>query len=319
MIRTINACAAGLALCLAMAAGIDWSATGNSAGQPEPRRVASLDWVELGAGERGLRDASAKVIRLRDFRCIVSGSIVADALLFELASPERICAYSIYSENSPLGAHHYDGKPRLQPLEDLEGLLALKPDLLLLNSHGDPAKIARLERAGLPVFNLGQMDGVASYVENAAIVGALLGQEARGRGYAKRYIRRLQAVAPARSESSKKTALYVAIYGGKMFGGARHTSYHDVLTNAGLIDIAAKDYQGWPQYDAERILEMDPQVLVTIAGMKEALCRPGNLAPIRACRGESGVVELPRDLIGNPGAGMLPAAEALHDFVYGAQ
>jgi len=102
-----------------------------------------------------------------------------------------------------------------------------------------------------------------------------------------------------------------------MFGGARQTSYHDVMTSAGLTDVAAQRYKGWPQYDAERILEMDPEILVTVQGMRSALCRPGNLAPIRACRDESGVVELPRELIGNPGAGMLPAAEALHDAVYG--
>jgi iron complex transport system substrate-binding protein len=117
--------------------------------------------------------------------------------------------------------------------------------------------------------------------------------------------------------AERKRALYLAIYAGKLYGGTRGTSYHDVLTAAGLMDIAAERYSGWPQYDPEQLLQLDPPLIVTETGMGSQLCNDVWLRRLSVCTGSrSQLVEISNSLIGDPGLRMLDAAEALHDRVY---
>jgi iron complex transport system substrate-binding protein len=279
-------------------------------------RLAEARLVDLGGGHKGLADAGGALVPIRPYRRIASGGSVADELLLRLAEPERIVALSRYGHQHSRDAQLYGARDTLSGALELERLRRLRVDLLILNHMGSPAELARARDLGVIVFNLGEMRGLATLLPNIAAVAALLGEPERGARLAAQLERRMRAVAADIPAHARKRALYASAHGGQLFGGARRTSYHDVLNAAGLIDVAAAQFEDFPHYDPEQLLALDPDVVVTQHESVGLLCRSAGLDHLRACR-EHGVVGMDDALLGNPGLGMLEAAEELRERVYG--
>lgn len=280
----------------------------------------SLPLVELPNGEKGLRDESGVVIPLRAYRRVVSASTISDALLLEFAAPEQIVAFTQYSGENEVFGYRYSGKPQVDALKNMEGLLALQPDLLLVSTLSSGARLERLRETGLTVFSLGEMRGVESYLRNARAISGLLGRPALGEMYAESTLARLQSIARHLPDEERKTAIQLTYYGTKIYGSGSQTSYTDVMRYAGLVDAAATKYTGWPAWTPEQVLELDPDVVITRTGMGQQLCTQATLSHLRACQadtlGRSGIVELPDALINDPGPGMLLSAERIFAAVY---
>jgi iron complex transport system substrate-binding protein len=265
-----------------------------------------------------LIDASGQALLPKPYQRIASASAYADQLLLALAEPERVIALSRSGRSRDADAFRYGARAQLSAAGDLEQLLALHVDLLLVNQLGSQAELARVRAAGIAVFDLGEMRGLANLRANIEGLARALGDPERGRRLYERWSRRLRAVARDVPPGARKPALYVANYAGKLYGGTRGSSYHDVLDAAGLVDVAAERYRDWPNYDPEQLLALDPPLIVTELGMGEQLCANVWLRALSACRARA-LVELPSQLIGDAGLGMLEAAEALHDRVYPPQ
>jgi iron complex transport system substrate-binding protein len=304
-----------------------------------PGRIALLEvaWLSLvllaawftHAGERAevsapasatpavssVRDAAGHRVALRRFERIASSSTVADALLLELAEPERIVALSHHGRERS-AALQYGNRPTLAGLSPLELLLSLRPDLVLVNRLVGQAELARARAVGLTVFTMGDMRGLTTLLHDIDVIATLLGDRARGQRFAAQLTRRMRAVAADIPPDRRRRALYVSALGGKLFGGTVGTSYHDVLVHAGLRDVAAERFRDWPHYDPEQLLALDPDLIVTPEGLSAGLCAVSGLERLRACK-KQGVVELPESLLGDPGPRMLEAAERLRDAVYG--
>jgi iron complex transport system substrate-binding protein len=162
------------------------------------------------------------------------------------------------------------------------------------------------------------MRGLSNLRANMLALANALGDPARGERLYQRWSRRFRAIARDVPAGARKRALYVADYAGKLYGGTLGSSYHDVLEAAGLSDVAAARYRDWPNYDPEQLLALDPPLIVTELGMGEQLCDNVWLRALSACHTRA-FVELPSQLIGDAGLGMLEAAEVLHDRVYPPQ
>ena len=281
--------------------------------------VAATDYELLPDGRRGLADANGYVVPVAPYARIGSGSTIADGILLAMLEPERIAALTNYGYEHNDESHRYGDRPRISSMTDLEGLLALKLDLVLTNHVGNEAQGARAREAGLHIFNLGEMRGLSTLRKNIETIAALVGVPERGKPYADKLERRMRAIRDSVPVAERKTAMYVGTYANQLFGGAVGTSYDDVITHAGLIDAAAAKYKDWPSYDPEQLLELDPELIVTHEGKEVALCRVAGLGRLRACANKGkGVIGIPPDLIGDPGLRMLEATELLHDRVYGA-
>lgn len=280
-----------------------------------PSAVASLDIVAMPDGRRGLRDATGYLVAIEPYRRVLAASTVADRLLHELVEPDRVVGVTAYGRAQSPWAYQLADKPVLAGVEDVEAVLSLAPDLVILNSYGQLGKVTRLRERGIEVFDLGDMRGAEMVVRDIHIVATLLGHPERGQRLAAAWQRRFAAVDDALA-APRKRAIYVATYGGKLFGGTRGTSYGDVLVAAGLIDVAAVAYDGWPQYDAEQLLHLDPALVVTKPGMGAELCRVPGLDRLRSCREPGGFVEVEGALLDDPGLPMLDAAEQIFAAAY---
>src|SRR5690606_10488825 len=117
---------------------------------------------------------------------------------------------------------------------NLEQLLSLKPDLLIVSTLASQTRMQRLHEAGLNVFVLGEMRGVETYLRNVQMVAALAGKPELGQLYETTFRRRLGSIADGLPAAKRKTAIQLAYYGKKIYGSGRGTSYHDVMSYAGL-------------------------------------------------------------------------------------
>lgn len=281
-----------------------------------PDATASVEVIELTGGRRGLRDATGQVVELQAYRRILAASTIADRLLHELAEPDRVVGVTAYGRAQSPWAYQQADKPVLPGTDDVEAVLSLAPDLVLLNSHGQTGKVARLRERGIEVFDLGETRGADMLIHDVHVVATLLGHPERGDRLASSWQRRFRAVAGALGNRARKRAMYLSTYGGKVFGGTRGSSYGDILAAAGLMDVAAASYEGWPQYDAEQLLRLDPDLVVTKPGMAAELCRIPGLDQLRVCRTPGSSVEVESAVIDDPGLSMLDAAEQIFAVAY---
>jgi iron complex transport system substrate-binding protein len=313
----LNAACALLALGAASATALLGERPGADPRQPAAVLAAGarVEPTRLADGSLALTDAGGAQILLLARHRIASGSLLADPLLLELSAPGDIVAFSA---RAPLArdAWRYAGKPSVDPTRRVEHLLELKPDLVLVNGLGEMTWIEQLRRAGVTVFDLGPMWGVDTFVRNVLSVGWLVGRPEAARQLEARFRRRLDAIAQHVPESARRGGLYLGVHGNQLYGGTRGSSFHDVLTYAGLRDVAAGAYQGWPSYDPEALLRLDPEVIVTGTGMRAPLCQREELGRLRACGSAGDVIELDPQLLQDAGLGMLDAAEQLHAAAY---
>lgn len=270
----------------------------------------------MAAPRAELVDRSGVPIARRDYRHVVSVSPVADEILREICEPDRVAAVTGSSARSRARGFRYAGKPTIEHLEDLEQILALHPDLVLVNGIGDPRPVARLREAGLVVFDLGEMRGLSTLIPEIHELAEVLGHPERGDWLASAIVESMNAVAADVPVSHRPRGIHLSVYGDSLFGGAPGSSYHDVLVGAGLDD-AASAYRGWPQYTAEQVLTMDPDFIVTSTGMRQRLCAHSGLAKLRACLAPDRVVEIDADLLGDPGPAMVDAARLIRIAVHG--
>jgi iron complex transport system substrate-binding protein len=320
MIKALDAVNAG-ALCAALIASVFGAGPASSANRVRVEQVAprssAITEVRLPDGSRGVRDASGTVAPLRDYARIASASLIADHVLWELCEPERLVAISDRSKHSATFGYRHKNRAALSSPAELEPILALNPDLLFINHFGDPRYTARLRERGIVVFDLGEMQGVTSLLASIEVIGKLLGRPQRAATLARSFADRMRAVAADVPAARRPRGLYLSAYGKQLYGGALGTSYHDVLEAAGVIDVAAERYRGWPTFDAEQVLALDPDLLVTKQNMAGPLCEFPGLDRLRACRGRARVVELDAELADDPGLPMLDAAEQLRAAVHG--
>ncbi len=312
----VNLAALVLALVLAAVGTLQFtrpSASGHTT--PALESTGGIARVLLDDGRQAVRDAQGSAIPLGHYTRIVSLGLESDALLAELCERDRLAGVSTYHRGAT--ALRLAGLPRFAGLDDLESVITLAPDLVLVSSSADQLdRIARLRQAGLTVCNLGPQRGVASLVPNARLIGVLLGAEARTERFVATFTQRLANVdASLPAERPRRRALYLGVYGREIYGGTVGSSYHDMLTAAGLIDIAAEHHSGWPKLSLEDVIALNAEVIVLSAGSATALRALPGIEALQAVT-DGHLLILDDELLEDPGPGLLDAAEALFRLAY---
>ncbi len=269
-------------------------------------------------------DASGQKVAIKQYQRIASCSAIADALLPDLVEPNRIVSVSSWYADHNSQAFRSQGKKRIDNIKDTEAIIALTPDLILVsNFTGDTSSVERLRERGLTVFDLGKMLGMSTLATNMRDLGALLGEPERGSQLAKNLQRRMRQVAAHIPPEKRRRGMYLNLYGSQLLGGTRGSSYHDVLTAAGLVDVAADfvkssndPLRAWPHYRVEEVILLNPEVIVTTTGKKNALREIPGMEQLPALYAPGAVIEMDNALMNDAGPGMLRAAEELNELLY---
>lgn len=314
----LNLTAACVALGVSLALGVSRAARPSSKASPLPALTTRPQVVVRGA-VRGVLDASGNFFALRDYRRIAAASTLANELLLLLCEPDRIVGFAQTTGGQPEASYRFAGKPGIAGAAAAEALIALSPDLVLVNAQvAGVQRVERLRDAGLAVFDLGAMRGLRTLLPAIQTLGTLLGRPEVGAQQAERFERRMQRLAQRIPAGAWPNGMYMSLFGDTLSGGTDGTSYHDVLQAAGVRDVAAARYDDWPRLTPEAVLALDPELIVTHDGMAAAICAQPGLDRLRACA-SGRIVELDAGLLGDPGLRMLEAAELLFDRVHGGR
>ncbi len=250
-------------------------------------------------------DATGTAVPVGPAQRIVSLSIFSDRVLLRLVAGQRVVARCTWSEGDWLLP--WLDKPSLRGAEEVEALLALRPDLVIVAGTGGPA-VQQLRAQKIRVFCLGNLDGWATAQRLIAEIGTLTGTTTAAQHVLSEYATQESVLAQAWPAVPER-AMYVGVTAAQLFGGTIGSSYHDVLTLAGCSDIAATRFTGWPTLSMEDLYALAPDVIVTAQGSAEMLRRlPG---ADQLFHQKTRIVEIPGEDLNDPGLGLLQAALTL--------
>jgi iron complex transport system substrate-binding protein len=309
-----------LLLALASTIALAWPRAGERIVRSSARAASdnqTVVRVEIGPGAFAVADAEGHLVPLRDYKRIISTNLVTDRLLVELCEPTRILAVSSAAAERKRDGFRYQGMGTVDGFGPVEAIVAKQPDLVLTNSFGAPGSAERMREAGIQVFDLGELRGESSFARTALVLGELVGAPKRAQRLLAGFTTRLHKVSVSIPATARKRALYLSILGPDLQGGTRGTSYHDIMSAAGLVDVAAETYRDWPAYSAEQVLGLAPDLIITRAGYAANVCRFPGMDHLPACQAEGRIIELPGELLDEPGLAMLEAAELLFARAYG--
>lgn len=203
-------------------------------------------------------DDRGTVVRLeRPARRIVTLTPHLTELVFAAGAGARLAGVARFSNHPP--------EARLLPVvsdamhTDVERLLALKPDLVLAWSSGtSPEAVARIERAGLPVFvsDAARLEEVGRGIE---AVAALAGTREAGASASTAYARGLAELRARRSEGAPVRVFYEIWPSPLMTVNERHV-ISEVIALCGGVNVFGKLRPLTPEVSREALLAARPEV-----------------------------------------------------------
>lgn len=148
---------------------------------------------------------------------------------------------------------------------NIEAIVAMKPDLVLMVLDGAPKEaIVKLRSLGLNVALL-KSEGYDDIRKNILWVGDLLGSESAARRVSSDLARRYDAVKAVIASCPKPRALY-AIAVDPVITAGRGSFIHDLITDAGGINIAGDIDQPYPRLTLESVIARAPDVILFARG-----------------------------------------------------
>ena len=283
-------------------------------GRTRPRAVAD---APVQPDTTDVVDARGVAVPVAAYKRIVSLNTISDRVLLELVAPERLVAITGYVKDNHPEAWRFGQRDAVQSSDQIEAVISLAPDLVIISRFANESYMERLREVGIQVFDLGEMLGVETTRANIRALGALLMVGDRAERLEKSLVRSLWALEAAVPAAERAPGMYLAVYGDQLSGGSVGTSYADVLHYGGVRDLAGEaGHEGWPHYDLEQIMSLDPPLIVTSAGMAKAIRSHSLLQDVRACRPGGRIIELPGPYLGSPGLGLVEAARLLQEAVH---
>lgn len=206
---------------------------------------------------------------------------------------------------------------------NIEQILALKPDVLLMNSMAQPKEhVEQLEAAGIKVVvsEPTDIEGVYTAIE---IIGALVGKDENAASLVNS-MKTTFAHITAKSTGDGTQTVYFEVsplQWGLWTAGA-NTFMDEIAAMLGLKNCFA-DVNGWGEISEEQVLERDPDFIVTISmyygegptPTEEILSRAGwqNMTAVK----HKAILNLQNNELSRPSPRLADGAQMLFDFVYG--
>lgn len=208
---------------------------------------------------------------------------------------------------------------------NIEEILALKPDLVLMNTMAQPLEqVEAIEKAGAPVFvtEATNIQGVYAAIEG---IGQVVGKDSEAKALIdsmKTTFDALKAKVPA--GGAPKTVYFEVSplqYG--LWTGGRNTFMNELAEMLGLKNIF-DDVDGWAEVSQEQVIARNPDLIVTVTmyfgeGPKpdEEIASRAGWADIAAVKNGK-ILAADNNAITRPGPRLAEAAQSLYDFAYGS-
>ena len=207
---------------------------------------------------------------------------------------------------------------------NIEEILALKPDLVLMNTMAQPLEqVEAMEKAGAPVYVTQASDILGVYSAITGI-GQVVGKDQEAQAVVdsmKATFDALKAKVPA---TDKPKTVYFEVsplqYG--LWTGGKNTFMNELAEMLGLKNIF-DDVNGWAEVSQEQVIARNPDLIVTVTMYFGEGPKPAEEIAARAGWGGIAAVKSGKILTADnnamtrPGPRLAEAAKSLFDFAYG--
>jgi len=197
---------------------------------------------------------------------IFSAGLVFDNILLSLVPPERVVAVTRFAAD-PKDSYVVDKLRDHMVIVDAlnaELVVATQPDIVLVASWSNQDEVRQIEALGYKVYTFTSFSTVEDGLETVRRIGEITGFEAEAEALIAEFWRRYEKVAQ-RIQGRERPA--VLSWDGWSTTTGLGTAMHDIIEMAGGTNLAAvHGIQGWQVIDAETIIAMAPEVIVTYEG-----------------------------------------------------
>jgi len=150
-----------------------------------------------------------------------------------------------------------------------EGLLSLRPDLIIASEDaGPPEALALVEAAGVPLAVLSSEPSVDAAKGRIAAVATLLDREAKGEALVSAMSAALEGLAPA--QPRPRVVFLFGRGGGSLLVAGSDTAAAAMIELAGGVS-AVSEYSGYRPLTPEALVAADPDVVVSTTRVVEGL------------------------------------------------
>jgi iron complex transport system substrate-binding protein len=247
--------------------------------------------VALCAGRIGMRDARAEAPRRGEAarRVVVIGGALAEVVYAlnaesRLVGTDTTCTYPDAARQLP--------KVGYQRALSAEGLLSLRPDLVLASAEaGPPAVLSQVKQAGITVQAFAEGHDAETVHAKIGGVASALGADAAGAALAGRFERDWQAAREAvaasrlgqlaRAGNAPRVLFVLNHTGNQAFVAGQRTAADAMLAFAGAHNVM-QGFTGYRPLTAEALVAAAPDVVLTT---DEGLAAAGSAKALLAAPG----------------------------------
>jgi iron complex transport system substrate-binding protein len=203
---------------------------------------------------------------------------------------------------------------------NLEKVVALKPDLIVMQEDAQRRDVDRLRNQRLPVMTI-KPKNVDEVLASIVAVGQATGKEAAARALTAEMRRRLERARPKSVGLElllRKRPRALVIVGVEPLVVAGEGSFiSDILKRAGVENVGARVRGEYPQYSLEKMIEENPSYLIVPRGLANfgKFQRDRRWQNIEAVKNGK-ILLIDQDIISRPGPRVVDAVEMVANFVY---
>lgn len=182
----------------------------------------------------------------------------AAQIMWELGAEEQVVGLTQF-------AHYLEGAESRRNVSatefgvSIERVVDTEPDLVLVPNETGPDTVERLREAGLTVYHSPEAREFEDVANETTTIGRLTGNtEAAAETNAWMW-ENVEAVETLTAEADRPHVMY-PLSGGFVVGG--DTFINEIIVAGGGENVAAGEFDGYQQLSDERVLALDPEVLV---------------------------------------------------------
>lgn len=202
---------------------------------------------------------------------IFSVALALDNILLSLVDPQRVAGVSVFATQPEWGSYVADlVADHMVQAETLttERVLAAHPDIVLVTSWNDADSVEQLRRLGVTLYTFAGFGPVSDALDNIRRMGEITGEDEKAAAVVAEFHRQADEIAHAVAGLEQPRVLYWddwnTTYGPGM-------SYHDLIIMAGGRNVAAEiGVTDWGTIDAETVIQLNPDVIITESGAEFA-------------------------------------------------
>lgn len=208
---------------------------------------------------------------------------------------------------------------------NVEKIISLDPDLVLAHESSVNSSFDAFEQikdAGINVYFVADAQSIEEtydMIEEIAVVTGANEVAEEIITQMKADFAEIEAVANEINEEERKSAMFEISPAPEIFTGGQGTFFNELIELVGA-ENAANELEGWVQVDPEAIVDLNPDVLLTVYGhyvenAKEEILNRDGFAEVSAIKNEA-IYDVDEDLVSRPGPRLVEGAKEIGRAIY---